>query len=99
MELVENLPPEKLVHVRVDAAPVASDALREIAEDVDAAAVDDLRHLRSGTALHARLAGAAAVREGTRTEFAVPPSALHFFDVATGQAIAPTRPRLAVANA
>ena len=40
-----------------------------------------------------------AVREGTRAEFAVPPSALHFFDLATGQAIAPTSPRLAVASA
>ena len=98
VELVENLPPEKLVHLRIDAEPVVTDATVEIAQDVDAAAAEDLRSLRNGSVLHARLAGSTAVREGTRAEFAVPPSALHFFDLSTGQAITPTRPRLAAAG-
>ena len=92
---VENLPPEKLLHLRVDAKPVVTDATVEIAQDIDAAAAEDLRSTGKGSVVHARLTGASAVREGTRAEFAVPPSALHFFDLATGQAIAPVRPRLA----
>ena len=99
VELVENVPPEKLVHLRIDAEPVVTEATVEIAKDIDEAAVEDLRVLGKGTVLNARLPGSATVREGTRAEFAVPPSALHFFDLSTGQAIAPTSPRLAVATA
>jgi multiple sugar transport system ATP-binding protein len=98
VELVENLPPEKLVHLRVDAKPVVTDATVEIAQDIDAAAAEDLRSLGRGSVVHARLTGASAVREGTRAEFAVPPSALHFFDLSTGQAIPPARPRRAEAG-
>jgi multiple sugar transport system ATP-binding protein len=97
VELVENVPPEKLVHLRVDADPVVTDATVEIAKDIDEAAVEELRALGKGTVLGARLPGRTAVREGTRAEFAVPPSALHFFDLSTGQAIAPAR--LAVTTA
>ena len=97
VEVVENIPPEKLVHLRVDAEPVVTDATVEIAKDIDAAAVEDLRRLGKGTVLSARMAGTAAVREGARAEFAVPPSALHFFDLATGEAITPTS-RLTVAT-
>jgi multiple sugar transport system ATP-binding protein len=99
VELVENLPPEKLVHLRVDAEPVVTDATVEIAEDIDEAAAEDLRLLGKGSTMHARLPGTAAVREGARAEFAVAPSALHFFDVSTGQAIAPSGPRHAVPTA
>ena len=49
MELVENLPPEKLVHLRVDAEPVVTDATVEIAQDIDAAAAEDLRQLGKGS--------------------------------------------------
>jgi multiple sugar transport system ATP-binding protein len=96
VDLVENLPPEKLVRLRVDAAPVVTDATVEIAKDTDEAAADGLRQLGKGSVLNARLTGSTGVREGTRAEFAVPPSALHFFDLSTGQAIAPDRPRPAV---
>ncbi len=99
VELVENVPPEKLVHLRIDAEPVVSDAAVEIAKDIDEAAVEELRALGNGTVLNARLPGSTPLREGTRAEFAVPPSALHFFDLSTGQAIAPTSRRLAVATA
>jgi multiple sugar transport system ATP-binding protein len=99
VELVENVPPEKLVHLRIDAEPVVTEATVEIAKDIDEAAVEDLRALGKGTVLNARLPGSATVREGTRAEFAVPSSALHFFDLSTGQAIAPTSSRLAVATA
>jgi multiple sugar transport system ATP-binding protein len=89
VELVENLPPEKLAHLRLDAEPVVTDATVELAEDIDEAAADELRSLGRGTVLNARLPGTADVREGTRAEFALPPSALHFFDLSTGRAIAP----------
>jgi multiple sugar transport system ATP-binding protein len=96
VRMVENIPPEKLVHLRIDAEPVVTDATVEIATDADQAAVDELRALGKGTGLNARLSSAADVREGTRAEFAVPPSALHFFDLASGAALSPDRPRLAV---
>jgi multiple sugar transport system ATP-binding protein len=98
VELVENVPPEKLVHVRVDAEPVLTDATVEIAEDTGAGSAENLRALGGGSVLHARLPGSAVVREGRRTEFAVPPSALHFFDLSTGQALTPRQPRLAAAG-
>jgi multiple sugar transport system ATP-binding protein len=87
VQLVENVPPEKLVHLRIDAEPVVTDATIEIAKDVDAAAVDELRALGKGSVLNARLPGTSAVREGTRAEFALSPSALYFFDPATGDAL------------
>ncbi|MGY1615393.1 ABC transporter ATP-binding protein [Geodermatophilus sp. SYSU D00691] len=99
VEVVENIPPEKLVHLRVDAEPVVNDATVEIAKDIDAAAAEDLRRLGRGSVVLARLHAGAGVREGTRAQFAVPPSALHFFDPATGQALAPTARQLAVATA
>ncbi|MGY1602233.1 ABC transporter ATP-binding protein [Geodermatophilus sp. SYSU D00815] len=99
VEVVENIPPEKLVHLRIDAEPVVNDATVEIAADIDAAAAEDLRRLGTGSVVLARLNGWTGVREGTRAQFAVPPSALHFFDPATGQALAPTTPRLAAATA
>ena len=90
VELVENLPPEKLAHLRVDADPVVTDATVEIAQDIDAAAAEDLRSLGAGSVVLARLSGHAVVRDGARAEFAVAPSALHFFDLSSGQAIRPT---------
>jgi multiple sugar transport system ATP-binding protein len=89
VELVENLPPEKLVHLRVDAEPVVTEATVEIAKDMDAVAAEDLRRPGKGAMMHARLTASTGVREGTRAEFSVSPSALHFFDLSTGQAIAP----------
>jgi multiple sugar transport system ATP-binding protein len=90
VELVENVPPEKLVHVRIDAEPVVTDVTLEIAKDVDAAAVDELRASDKGSVLNARLPGTTVVREGTRAEFALPPSALYFFDAVTGDALTRT---------
>ena len=87
VQLVENVPPEKLVHLRIDAEPVVTDATLEIAKDVDAAAADELRSLGKGSVLNARLPGTSVVREGTRAEFALSPSALYFFDPATGDAL------------
>jgi multiple sugar transport system ATP-binding protein len=76
---------------------VVTDATVEIAQDIDAAAADELRARGRGTVLNARLPASSAVREGGRAEFALPASALHFFDLSTGQAIAPTSPRLVAA--
>jgi multiple sugar transport system ATP-binding protein len=49
---------------------------------------EELQSLGTGTVLNARLPGTAAVREGTQAEFAVAPFALHFFDPASGDALA-----------
>jgi multiple sugar transport system ATP-binding protein len=90
VQMVENIPPEKLVHLRVDAEPVVTEATVEIAKDTDEAAADELRALGKGTVLNARLPGTAAVREGTRGEFALAPSSLYFFDPVSGEAISRT---------
>jgi multiple sugar transport system ATP-binding protein len=85
VELVETIPPEKLVHLRIDAEPVVTDATVEIAKDMDA---DELQSLGTGTVLNGRLPGTTSVREGTQAELAVAPFALHFFDPTTGDALA-----------
>ena len=89
------MPPEKLVHLRVDAEPVVTDATVEIAKDIERRPPRTCGRSARAVVLDARLPGSAVVREGTRAEFAVPPSALHFFDLSTGQALTPRRPRLA----
>ena len=98
VELVENVPPEKVVHLRIDAEPVVTEGTVEIAKDIDEAAAEDLRALGKGALLNARLPGSTAVHEGTRAEFAIPPTALHFFDLSTGQVLQPERSRLVVAT-
>jgi len=87
VDVVEKVPPEKLVHLRLDAEAVVTEATLEIAQDTDEAAADELRQLGKGAALQARLPGSSTVREGTRAEFAIAPTALHFFDLASGEAI------------
>jgi multiple sugar transport system ATP-binding protein len=91
VDVVEKVPPEKLVHLRLDAEPVVTEATLEIAKDTDEAAAHELRQLGKGVALQARLPGTSTVREGARAEFAIDPSALHFFDLASGEAIASGR--------
>ena len=89
VQLKELLGSEVVVHFQVEAAPVVTEELRELAQDVDAAAVDGLdqqRKLRR-TAFVGRFALETAVQEDQPAEIAVAPGALRFFDAETGEAI------------
>lgn len=88
-ELVETLGSEVVVHLDVDAQPVVTDDLRELARDVDEAAVEGLEKQRG--ALHAtciaRFAPSTRVTKGETISIAIDRGALHFFDADTGRAL------------
>jgi multiple sugar transport system ATP-binding protein len=84
----EELGSEVVVHFEVEAAPVLTDEVRELALDVDAAALTELERERElfRTVFVARFAQT-RVREGEQVEVAVEPGSLRFFDPDTGQTI------------
>jgi multiple sugar transport system ATP-binding protein len=89
VQLTELLGSEVVVHFQVEAAPVVTEELRELARDVDAAAVDELDHQRRArkTAFVGRFAVTTSVAEDQPAEVAVAPGALRFFDPNSGDAI------------
>jgi multiple sugar transport system ATP-binding protein len=90
VRLREALGSEVIVHFQVEAAPVVSDDLRELAEDVDETVVlDDLDHERRmrRTAFVGRFGVATRVADGDKAEVAIAPGAIRFFDQSTGAAI------------
>ena len=85
--LRETLGSDVLVHFEVDATPVVTDALREIAADVDAAALTELDLRAAETGVRRSSEGFTrdtTAREDERAEIAVAPGALRFFDPETG---------------
>ena len=89
VQLKELLGSEVVVHFQVEAAPAVTEELREIALDVDAAAVDELDHQRRlrRTAFVGRFALATTVEEDKPADIAVAAGALRFFDAETGDAL------------
>jgi len=90
VRLREALGSEVIVHFQVEAAPVVSDDLRELAEEVDEAVLlDDLdreRRMRR-TAFVGRFGVGTQVADGERAEVAIASGAIRFFDTSTGAAI------------
>jgi multiple sugar transport system ATP-binding protein len=89
VQLTELLGSEVVVHFQVEAAPVVTEELRELAQDVDAAALSELdqqRRVRK-TAFVGRFGVDTGVSEDQAAEVAVAPGALRFFDPETGEAI------------
>lgn len=86
---LEMLGSEFLAHIEIDAQPVISDEVLEIAADIDATAASELRRGadRLQTSILARFSRASTAREGDVLEVAVAVDHLHFFDLATGQSI------------
>jgi multiple sugar transport system ATP-binding protein len=85
----ELLGPELLCHLEVPCPPLVTDEVIELAEDVDQAAADELRHdaaERRATVV-CRFDAGARVRVGEFAECALDPARLHFFDLQNGQAI------------
>jgi multiple sugar transport system ATP-binding protein len=89
VQLKELLGSEVVVHFQVEAAPAITEELLEIAQDVDAAVVDELDHQRllRRTAFVGRFGLATTVEEDQPADIAVAPGALRFFDAETGEAI------------
>jgi len=90
VQAVEVLGPEQLVHVDVDAKPVlVEDVLEGL---VDMAEADDLVEIKTdtdgtGATVVARLDTSARVQPDESIELAVDLRHLHFFDLASGEAI------------
>jgi multiple sugar transport system ATP-binding protein len=89
IKLVETLGSERLVHLELRGRPVLTDAVLEIAMDIDASAAQELEReaTRMVVPVVARLDGSAGLAAGTVGEIGVAPNHLHFFDLETGGAI------------
>jgi multiple sugar transport system ATP-binding protein len=83
VELVESLGPEVIVHVAVDAKPVLTDEVREIARDTG----EEITRAERATVV-ARFDAGSRARTGERIELAIDPERLMFFDPETGTALA-----------
>jgi multiple sugar transport system ATP-binding protein len=88
-ELVETLGSEVVVHLGVDARPVVTDDVREIARDVDEAVVEDLERQRAAhrAICVGRFAPSTTIRKGDTVMVAIKRGSLHFFDVESGRAL------------
>jgi multiple sugar transport system ATP-binding protein len=85
----ESLGAEVVVPFAVEAAPVVTDEVRELAEDVDEAALDELEHQRRArrTAFVGRFDARSQIQEDTTAQVAVASGALRLFDPETGAAL------------
>jgi multiple sugar transport system ATP-binding protein len=85
----ELLGSELLCHIEVPCAPLVTDEVIELAEDVDDAAADELRHggAERKAVVVCRFDAETGTRLGEVAECALDPARLHFFDLQNGQAI------------
>ena len=88
VKLRELLGSEVVVHFEVQAAPVVTDAVLEIAEDVDESALSELDHRRQERRTHfvGRFGVDSPSKDGETAEIAVAAGALRFFDLESGPA-------------
>jgi multiple sugar transport system ATP-binding protein len=89
VDLRETLGREAYLHFTIDAPPVLTEDVRELAADTDVAAVEALEREASqrATRFVALVSAKTPAREGGRTELAIDTSVLHFFDRETGDSI------------
>jgi multiple sugar transport system ATP-binding protein len=87
--LREALGADVLLHFDVDAPPVRTEDVKELAIDVDSEAAGGLeaQPLARTTTFIARVVPESRVREGDRFDVAVDVSRLHFFDCTTNETI------------
>jgi multiple sugar transport system ATP-binding protein len=89
LRAIEALGSELLLHLEVPAAPVVTEEIREVAGDVDAAALEllesEARERR--TVVVARVEMQRRPQADETIELSVDPRRLHFFDLETGLAI------------
>jgi multiple sugar transport system ATP-binding protein len=89
VKAVEALGSELLVHLEVPAEPVLTAEVREVAGDVDAAALEQLESeaRERRTVVIGRFETQTRMRTGEEVEVAVDPRRLHLFDLESGLAI------------
>jgi multiple sugar transport system ATP-binding protein len=89
VEMVEALGSERLVHVAIEADPVVTDAVLEVAADVDVAVGQELQSdAESRRSLFiCRFAPDSAVRVGDAADIWINVGRLHMFDLETGEAL------------
>ena len=87
VRLRESLGSEVMVHLQVDASPALTEDVRELAQDMDAVAIQNLDENASSTTLVGRFNPRSRVREGEAVEVAIDTRSLHFFDPGTGLGI------------
>jgi len=87
--VVETLGSEKLVYLKLDATPVVSDEVLEVAADIDSTLIGELEReaAERHVAAVARLDPASRVNVGESMDVVLLPLHLHFFDLETGAAI------------
>ena len=90
VKLRELLGSEVVVHFEVQAAPDVTDAVLEIAEDVDESALSELDHRRQERRTHfvGRFGVDSPSKDGETAEIAVAAGALRFFDLESGARLA-----------
>ena len=87
VRLRESLGAEVMVHLQVEARPALTEDVRELAQDLDAVAVQELDEAVNETTIVGRFGSRSRVREGEVAEVAVDTRSLHFFDPASGLGI------------
>ncbi|CAN5302423.1 ABC transporter ATP-binding protein [soil metagenome] len=85
--VMEALGSERLAHLELDARPVVTEEVLEIAADAAAAVAADLQARVERVSFVARFDAASTARGGQEVEMTVKPERLQFFDLDTGQAI------------
>jgi len=85
----ELLGSDLLVHLEIDAPPVVTEELIEVAADIDAATVEELRAEaeRNRTTVICRFDPRSRAHVDEAIEVGLPADRLHFFDLETGLAI------------
>jgi multiple sugar transport system ATP-binding protein len=88
-ELRETVGSEAYVHFTLDAEPVVTEDIRELASDTGTEMLHKLEEEASEhkTPFVARMHARSRAREGARVELAVDTRELHFFDPETGEGI------------
>jgi multiple sugar transport system ATP-binding protein len=88
----EQLGSEVLVHAELDASPVTTAEVREVAADIDEASLSDLRRHeeRRTTTVLARFGPRATPQPGESVELFVDTSSLYFFDLTNEQSLGQT---------
>ena len=94
VRLRESLGSEVMVHLEVEAPPALTEDVRELAQDMDAVAIQSLDDDTGKTTFVGRFNARSRVREGEVAEVAIDTRTLHFFDPGTGLGIYDTtRPK------
>src|SRR5262249_37841472 len=86
----ELLGSDMLVHIEIDAEPVLTSEVIEIAADIDAPTVEELREeaAKSRTTIVCRFDAHSRVRVDDAVEIVLATERLHFFDLETGLSLA-----------